>query len=365
MPTLATTVDGLRFPNPFLIASGPPGTNGNVISRAFREGWGGVVAKTVCLDASKIVNVSPRYAKLHAADGREVIGWENIELISDRPIGIWIGEFKKCKDAHPDGVLIASIMEEFRRDAWIEIVERCQDAGVDGFELNFSCPHGLPERKMGSAMGQDPEVLSEVCGWVMAAARRPVWAKMTPNITHIEDPSRAALAAGCHGISAINTIRSVMGVNLETLRPQPTVEGYSTPGGYSSVAIRPIALRMCAEIAALIRSEFPGRTLSGIGGIERGSHAAEFILLGADTVQVCTGVMKSGYGIVREMKDDLLAFMEKHGFDTLADFRGRSLGYLTTHAALVGMQRGKIAGHDNDGSWSGDRLVEQSRELAG
>ncbi len=365
MPTLATTVDGLRFPNPFLIASGPPGTNSQVITRAFREGWGGVVAKTVSLDASKIVNVSPRYAKLHAADGKEVVGWENIELISDRPIKIWIEEFKKCKDAHPDGVLIASIMEEFRRDAWVEIVECCQDAGVDGFELNFSCPHGLPERKMGSAMGQDPEVLSEVCGWVAAAARKPVWAKMTPNITHIEDPSRAALKAGCHGISAINTIRSIMGVNLETLRPEPTVEGHSTPGGYSSVAIRPIALRMCAEIATMIRSEFPGRTLSGIGGIERGSHAAEFILLGADTVQVCTGVMKFGYGMVREMKDELLRFMEKHGFDTLADFKGRSLGYLTTHAALVDMQREKKADRADDGIWSGDRFVEQSQALAG
>ena len=367
MPTLATTVDGLRLPNPFVIASGPPGTNLNVISRAFREGWGAVIAKTVSLDASKVVNVSPRYAKLHASGGREVIGWENIELISDRPLTIWLEEFKKCKDRHPDGVLIASIMEEFRKDAWEEIVGRCQDAGVDGFELNFSCPHGLPERKMGSAMGQDPAILKEVCGWVMAATRKPVWAKMTPNITHIEDPSRAALEAGCHGISAINTLRSVMGVNLETLRPEPTVEGYSTPGGYSSVAIRPIALRMVMEIATMIRSEFPGRSLSGIGGIERGSHAAEFLLLGADTVQVCTGVMKFGYGLVSDLRDGLLGFMERHGFESLADFKGHSLAYFTTHADLVEKQRArKSARHDAiqaDGDWSGERFVEQSRAL--
>jgi dihydropyrimidine dehydrogenase (NADP+)/dihydropyrimidine dehydrogenase (NAD+) subunit PreA len=369
MPTLATTVDGLKLPNPFLIASGPPGTNLNVISRAFREGWGAVIAKTVSLDASKVVNVSPRYAKLHSADGKEVIGWENIELISDRPLAIWLEEFKKCKEAHPDGVLIASIMEEFRKDAWVEIVERCQDAGVDGFELNFSCPHGLPERKMGSAMGEDPGILEEVCGWVMAAARKPVWAKMTPNITRIEDPSRAALKAGCHGISAINTIRSVMGVNLETLRPEPTVEGYSTPGGYSSIAIRPIALRMCMEIATLIKTEFPGRSLSGIGGIERGSHAAEFLLLGADTVQVCTGVMKFGYGMIKGLQEELLAFMEKHGFETLGDFKGRSLQYFTTHADLVEKQRArKGAQHaavHADQDWTGDRFVEQSRSLAG
>jgi len=370
MPTLSTTVDGLKLPNPFVIASGPPGTNLNVISRAFREGWGAVVAKTVSLDSSKVVNVTPRYAKLHAGGGNEVIGWENIELISDRPFVAWLAEFRKCKDLHPDGILIASVMEEFRRDAWVEIVERCQDAGIDGFELNFSCPHGLPERRMGSAMGQDPEILEEVCSWVMAAAKRPVWAKMTPNITHIEDPTRAALRAGCQGISAINTIRCIMGVNLDTLCPEPAVEGFSTPGGYSSKAIFPIALRFCAEIAALIRSEFPGRSLSGIGGIESGADAAQFILLGADTVQVCTGVMKFGHGLIKPMKEELLAFMEKHQFETVADFKGLSLDRLTSHADLVHRQKerrdSKTPAHaiKADGEWSGDRFVEQSQALS-
>ena len=370
MPTLETTVDGLKFKNPFVIASGPPGTNLNVISRAFREGWGGVIAKTVSLDSSKVVNVTPRYAKLHANDGKEVIGWENIELISDRPLSIWIEEFKKCKDMHPEGILIASIMEEFHQPAWVEIVERCQDAGVDAFELNFSCPHGLPERKMGAAMGQDPDVLEEVCSWVMAAAKKPVWAKMTPNITHIEEPSRASLRAGCHGISAINTIRSVMGVNLETLRPEPSVEGYTTPGGYSSKAVRPIALRMCMEVATLIRSEFPGRTLSGMGGIETGSDAAQFILLGSDTVQVCTGVMKFGYEMVKPLQEELLAFMEKHGFEILADFKGKSLEFFTTHADLVRRQRERKDAQkaskmiQADGEWTGDQFVEQSQALS-
>ena len=370
MPTLSTTVDGLKLPNPFIIASGPPGTNLNVISRALREGWGAVVAKTVSLDSSKVVNVSPRYAKLHAVNGNDVIGWENIELISDRPFTTWLEEFRKCKDLHPDGILIASIMEEFCRDAWVEIVERCQEAGVDGFELNFSCPHGLTERRMGSAMGQDTAILEEVCSWVMAATKRPVWAKMTPNITHIEDPSRAALRSGCQGISAINTIRCIMGVNLETLRPEPAVDGYSTPGGYSSKAIFPIALRFCAEIAELIRTEFPGRSFSGIGGIESGADAAQFLLLGADTVQVCTGVMKFGYGLIKSMKEDLLAFMEKHQFETLADFKGRSLDFLTTHADLVERQQNRReAGHScaikADGEWLGDQFVQQSQALIG
>src|SRR4029079_13166661 len=169
--------------------------------------------------------------------------------------GTWVDEVKQVKDKYPDVVLIASIMEEYRKDAWVEIIERCQAAGVDAFECNFSCPHGLPERRMGSAMGENPEIRDEVCGGVMSAAKRPVWAKMTPNITHIEDPSRAALAAGCQGISAINTIRSVIGANLETRRPEPTVEGYTTPGGYSCKAVLPIALRMCMEVAKVIHQE--------------------------------------------------------------------------------------------------------------
>jgi dihydroorotate dehydrogenase subfamily 1 len=374
MATLATTVDGLKLPNPFVIASGPPGTNLNVINRAFREGWGAVIAKTISLDASKVINVTPRYAKLHSKDGSEIFGWENIELISDRPIGIWIEEFKKCKDQHPDGVLIASIMEEYNKDAWVEIVERCQDTGVDGFELNFSCPHGLPERKMGAAMGQDPEILEEVCAWVAGVSRLPVWAKMTPNITHIEEPTRAALRGGSTGVSAINTIRSVMGVNLDTLRPEPTVEGFTTPGGYSCRAVKPIALRMVMEVAGVIRDEFPGRSLSGIGGVESGNDAAEFILLGADTVQVCTGVMKFGYECVKPMCDELLAFMERKDFDTIADFKGAALPYFTTHAELVRMQKERKAAEKAekaaktvkaDGEWSGDEFVAQSHALAG
>ncbi len=372
MSTLATTVDGLRLPNPFVVGSGPPGTNLSVISRAFRAGWGAVIAKTISLDASKVVNVSPRYAKLHSSTG-EIIGWENIELISDRPFAIWLDEFKRCKDLHPAGVLIASVMEEYRKDAWIEMIQRCEAAGVDAFELNFSCPHGLPERKMGSAMGQNPEILEEVCRWVKSATRKPVWAKMTPNITHIEDPSRAALRGGATGISAINTIRSIMGVNLDTLRPEPTVEGFTTPGGYSSRAVKPIALRMVAEIAQLIRTEFPDRSLSGLGGVENGRDAAEFILLGADTVQVCTGVMKFGYDCVKPMCDELLAFMEKHRFETLADCKGRSLAYLTTHADLVQKQSARKAAQKTavaktavktDADWSGENFVQQSDSLS-
>ncbi|MGV3483826.1 MAG: NAD-dependent dihydropyrimidine dehydrogenase subunit PreA [Planctomycetaceae bacterium] len=374
MSTLETIVNGMRLPNPFVIASGPPGTNANVICKAFDEGWGAVICKTVSLDASKVVNVQPRYQRLRSRVSDEIYGWENIELISDREFSTWLDDFKQIKDAHPDRCLIASVMEEFNKDAWQEIIGRCEDAGVDGFELNMSCPHGLPERKMGSAMGQSPEILREVCGWVMESASKPVWAKMTPNVTRIEEPTRASLAAGCDGISAINTIRSVIGVDLETLRPEPTVEGYTTVGGYSCQAVMPIALRMCMEIATVIRDEFPSRTLSGMGGIETGNDAAQFILLGSHTVQVCTGVMKMGYRCVQGMCDELLSFMDKHGFQTIDDFRGHSLQYFTTHADLVRRQAearaAKKAAHDHqqtvlaDADWDGDEFVDQSDALA-
>lgn len=374
MPTLETTVNGLKLPNPFIIGSGPPGTNANVICKAFDEGWGAVICKTVSLDAEKVINVQPRYARLRSRKSGEIYGWENIELISDRSFETWIDEFKEVKNKYPDRILIASIMEEYNRDAWHEIVGRCQDTGVDALELNMSCPHGLPERRMGSAMGENPDILEEVCGWVMEVAQIPVWAKMTPNVTHIEDPTRAALRAGCDGISAINTIRSVLGVDLDTLRPEPTVEGYTTPGGYSCQAIRPIALRMCMEIAKVIRNEFPGCTLSGIGGIETGNDAAQFILLGCDTVQVCTGVMKFGYSIVHEMQDQLLAFMEKHKFERIEDFKGYSVQFFTTHAELVRRQAearaAKKAEHDRkkviqtDAEWHGEEFVNQTEALA-
>ncbi len=377
MPTLETTVNGIKFPNPFIIGSGPPGTNARVICRSFADGWGASSAKTVSLDASKVTNVAPRYGRLKDSNG-EPYGWENIELISTMSFDQWLDEFKEVKDKFPEHVLIASIMEEFNKDAWYEIVQRCEGAGVDMFECNFSCPHGLPERKMGAAMGEDPAVLSEVCGWVRDATKKPVWAKMTPNVTHIEDPSRACLNAGIDGISAINTIRSVIGVDLDTLRPMPTVEGYTTPGGYSCKAVKPIALRMNMEIATLIRDEFPDRVLSGIGGIETGEDAAEFILLGASTVQVCTGVMLHGYKLVQTMSEQLLAFMDKHGFETIDDFRGKALPYFTTHSDLVARQAKAKADKDaqreaakagegitQDEKWDGDEFVKQSDELVG
>ena len=333
-----------------------------------------MICKTISLESQKVTNVQPRYGRLRSRTSGEIYGWENIELISDRPFETWLDEFKQIKDRYPDRVLIASIMEEYRKDAWEEITERCQETGVDAFELNFSCPHGLPERKMGAAMGENPTILEEVAGWVAAVAKVPFWAKLTPNVSHIEDQARAAFRAGCPGVSAINTIRSVIGVNLETLRPEPSIEGFTTPGGYSCQAVMPIALRMCMELAQEIRTNFPDKSLSGMGGIETGKDAAQFILLGCDTVQVCTGVMKHGYRIVQEMCNELLEFMEQHKFETIENFRGHSLDFFTTHAKLVEIQaaarlKKKVAKRDaatvqDDAEWDGDDFVQQSDSLA-
>mmetsp|Transcript_10131 Transcript_10131/g.13822 ORF Transcript_10131/g.13822 Transcript_10131/m.13822 type:complete len:447 (-) Transcript_10131:101-1441(-) len=369
-PDLSVEVDGLKLPNPFVIGSGPPGTNYKVMKKAFDEGWGGVICKTLSLDSSLVNNVTPRYARMKGGAG-EVIGWENIELISDRPFETMLEELKQLKEEYPDRVLIASIMEEYNRSAWEEIIGRCEEVGVDGFELNFSCPHGMPERRMGAAMGQDCELLTEVSGWVSKAASIPVWAKMTPNITDITQPARVTLDHGCSGVSAINTIQSVMGVDLKSLRPEPCVEGYSTPGGYSSKAVKPIALAKVMSLGQMIETEFDGKkSLSGIGGIETGQDAAEFILLGANTVQVCTGVMIHGYPLVKKMCSELQDFMTQHDFKSVEEFRGHSLQYFTTHSDLYSRQKDAIAkkravkvGLDNDKDWTGDGFVEETETM--
>jgi dihydroorotate dehydrogenase subfamily 1 len=365
---LSITVNGMRFENPFLLASGPPGTNGKVIAKSYDLGWGGMVCKTISLDASKVINTAPRYAKLRGRTGDEVIGFENIELISDRPFEHWLDDLRQLKKSYPNKILVASIMEELSKDAWQEIVRRVQETGVDAFEMNLSCPHGLPERKMGMAMGENPDLVEQVVGWVKEVATVPVWAKMTPNVGNPVVPAAAALKSGADGISLINTILSVAGIDLETLRPMPTVEGYSVPGGYSGQAVRPIALRQVMEVA---RAN-PGVTISGMGGIETGDDAAQFFLLGSSTVQVCTGAMLRGYEIIGELTEQLGKFMTDHKFANLRDFIGKSLPYFSTHHDLVDRQRAAReskkdaraaakAGRDAE-TWQGD-IAKETTDL--
>src|SRR5437870_7443913 len=226
---LSIVVNGMTFPNPFLLGSGPPRTNARVLAKSFEAGWGGAVAKTVSLESAKVVNVVPRYGKLRSKTSGEVIGFENIELISDRPIDVWLDEFRQVKKEYPKHILIASIMEEYEKSRWQELTRMVQETGVDGFELNFSCPHGMTERKMGSEMGEHPDLTEEVTAWVTEVAKIPVWAKMTPNITNIKEPALAAVRGVANGISAINTILPVIGVDLNAVSPVPTADGYTVP----------------------------------------------------------------------------------------------------------------------------------------
>lgn len=356
---LSTEVNGIKFENPFILGSGPPGTNAKVISKSFDLGWGGMVIKTISLDASKVVNTNPRYAKLRSHNNNEVIGFQNIELISDRPFETWLDEIRELKAKYPEKVLIASVMEEYNRDAWHEIIERVQECGPDAFELNLSCPHGLPERRMGMAMGENPDLVEEVCGWAMEVAKIPVWAKMTPNVGDVTAPAEAAIRGGVDGISMINTILSVTGVDRKTLRPMPTVQGYTVPGGYSGQAVRPIALRQVMEVARAL----PDVPISGMGGIYTGYDAAQFMLLGSSTVQVCTGAMLQGYGCIAKLKEELIEFMEEKGFNSISEFVGHSLSYFSTHANLVERQqaakdkRAGRAGLDAE-TWKGDIAKE-------
>jgi len=361
---LSITVNGMKFPNPFLLGSGPPGTNARVLAKSFDAGWGGAVAKTVSLESSKVVNVVPRYGKLRSRETNEVIGFQNIELISDRPIEVWLEEFKQLKRDYPNNVLIASIMEEYSKERWQELTKMVQDTGVDAFELNFSCQHGMTERRMGSEMGEHPDLTEEVTRWVTEVAKIPVWAKMTPNITNIKEPSLAAVRGGAAGISAINTILSVIGVNLDTLRPMPTVEGHTVPGGFSAQAVKPIALRMVSQLGLGLPE---GITVSGIGGIENSHDAIEFMLLGASTVQVCTGVMLQGVKMVDELQEGLAKFMMDKGFNSVQEIVGKSLSYFSTHMELVKMmkeaKRHKAGEASRDNEWAQKDITEKTAEL--
>ena len=369
MSKLSIEVNGLKFDNPFIIGSGPPSTNARVMCNAYKAGWGGVVAKTAALTTTPVTNVSPRYGKLKTDDG-QTIGFQNIELISDRSMEDWEGYYKTTKDAYPDRILIASVMESYDKGRWQEVAGRSAACGVDAIELNFSCPHGHPERGMGAAMGQDPAQVEEVTRWVVEAVDIPVWAKMTPNITDITVPARAAVAGGAHGIAAINTILGVIGINLKDLKPLPTVAGHSTPGGYSYLAVKPIALRMVSELARALGSS---ASLCGIGGIRNADDAFEHILVGAQTVQSCTGPMLHGFDMVSEMIEGLEARLDEHGFETLQDAVGHSLQYFTTHHDLVDRQaearaqrKAEMAAKKrvaNDSEWGKGDFTEEAAAL--
>lgn len=320
MADLSIDLGGIKSPNPFWIASGPPGNSGYQCQRAFEAGWGGVVWKTI---GEPIVNVSSRYSSIDLGSYR-MAGLNNIELISDRSIETNFSEIAEVKKQWPSHAVIASLMVETREE-WHDVMKRSVDAGADGVELNFGCPHGMCERGMGSAVGQNPDVIEAIVGWVMEVAELPVIVKLTPNITDITVAGRAARRAGADAISMINTINSITHVDLDRMCPEPYVGGESTHGGYCGPAVKPIALNMVQTCAADPDIALP---ISGIGGVSNWKDAADFIALGSTSVQVCTAVMHYGFRIVQEMTDGLNAFLDAKGFGSVQDLVGKAVDTL-------------------------------------
>ncbi|MEQ8814679.1 MAG: NAD-dependent dihydropyrimidine dehydrogenase subunit PreA [Thalassobaculum sp.] len=326
MADIRSSFVGIRSPNPFWLASAPPTDKEYNVVRAFRAGWGGVVWKTLGLDPH-IVNVNgPRYGAVWGAD-RRLLGLNNIELITDRPLQVNLDEIKAVKRDWPDRAVVVSLMVPCEEACWADIMKQVEDTGADGVELNFGCPHGMSERGMGSAVGQVPEYIEMVTRWVKASSRMPVIVKLTPNITDIRYPARAAHKGGADAVSLINTVSSITSVDLDSFSPEPSIDGKGSHGGYCGPAVKPIALNMVADIARDVETR--GLPISGIGGITTWRDAAEFMALGAGNVQVCTAAMTYGFKIVQEMIAGLENWMDEKGHADLAAFTGRAVPNVT------------------------------------
>ncbi|NRA87373.1 MAG: NAD-dependent dihydropyrimidine dehydrogenase subunit PreA [Rhizobiales bacterium] len=323
MADLRSNFVGIKSPNPFWLASAPPTDKEYNVRRAFEAGWGGVVWKTLGEAGPPVVNVNgPRYGAIWGAD-RRLLGLNNIELITDRPLEVNLREIKSVKKDYPDRAVVVSLMVPCEEEAWKAILPLVEETGADGVELNFGCPHGMAERGMGSAVGQVPEYIEMVTRWVKQNTRMPCIVKLTPNITDVRLPAEAAMRGGADAVSLINTINSIISVNLDTFVPEPTIDGWGAHGGYCGPAVKPIALNMVAEIA---RGEATrGMPISGIGGITTWRDAAEFMALGAGNVQVCTAAMTYGFKIVQEMITGLSEWMDEQGHTNIEQIVGRAV----------------------------------------
>ena len=326
MASLQSDFLGIRSPNPFWLASAPPTDKEYNVRRAFEAGWGGVVWKTLGEAGPPVVNVNgPRYGAIFGAD-RRLLGLNNIELITDRPLEVNLREIKAVKRDYPDRAMVVSLMVPCEEDPWARILPLVEETGADGVELNFGCPHGMSERGMGSAVGQVPEYIEMVTRWVKKHTRMPVIVKLTPNITDVRKPAMAAKAGGADAVSLINTINSITSVDLDLFSPEPTIDGKGAHGGYCGPAVKPIALNMVAEIAR--DRDLQGLPISGIGGVTTWKDAAEFLALGAGNVQVCTAAMTYGFKIVQEMISGLSEYLDDKQI-SLDDLVGRAVPNVT------------------------------------
>ncbi|WP_374377613.1 NAD-dependent dihydropyrimidine dehydrogenase subunit PreA [Dongia sp.] len=325
MADLRSNFIGIKSPNPFWLASAPPTDKEYNVVRAFKAGWGGVVWKTLGEDPP-VVNVSSRYGAFNLGADR-MVGFNNIELISDRPLDVNLQEIKRVKRDWKDRAMIVSLMVPCEEDAWKRILKRVEETEADGIELNFGCPHGMSERGMGAAVGQVPEYVEMVARWCKQNTRMPVIVKLTPNVTDVRKPAQAAKKGGADAVSLINTINSICSVDLDQMAPTPVVDGKGTHGGYCGPAVKPIALNMVAEIARDPATH--GMPISAIGGIGTWRDAAEFMSMSAGNVQVCTAAMHYGFRIVEEMASGLANWMDEKGYRSIEDFRGKAVPNVT------------------------------------
>jgi dihydropyrimidine dehydrogenase (NAD+) subunit PreA len=327
MANLISNFIGIQSPNPFWLASAPPTDKAYNVVRAFEAGWGGVVWKTLGEDGPPLVNVNgPRYGAWHSGD-RRLMGLNNIELITDRPLDINLREITQVKKDWPDRAMVVSLMVPCEEQAWKDILLKVEDTGADGVELNFGCPHGMSERGMGAAVGQVPEYVEMVTRWCKQYSALPVIVKLTPNITDIRQSARAAHSGGADAVSMINTINSIISVDLDSFSIYPSTGGKGTHGGYCGPAVKPIALNMVAEVAR--DEQTRGLPISGIGGITSWRDAVDFIALGAGNVQVCTAAMTYGFKVVDEMIAGLSDFMDSRGIQSIDEIIGKAVEQVT------------------------------------
>jgi dihydropyrimidine dehydrogenase (NAD+) subunit PreA len=346
MATLAVSFTGLRFENPFLLASAPPTESENNILRAFDAGWGGVVTKTIGLHP--VVNVAgPKTGFFRAApdsaglsmkkrSGTALLSSWNWELISDKTLDWWVPRIGRIKKAHPNRVLVASIMAGSGSDAelthWQTLAQACQSEGADALELNLSCPH-MDRPDMGSNIGKDAEIISVVSRAVKEVARVPIWAKLAPSTTDIAVEARGAFLGGVDAISSSNTFPSLPLIDPETLEFQMNVDGFVSSGGLGGPAILPLSLAKMAQLT----QAFPDKAFSGIGGVAEFAHALNYFLLGCGTVQVCTAAMLDhaiGPNVLKRLVSGMAETMDRHGWNTVDDYLGLRRARIVSHSQI-------------------------------
>jgi len=349
MGDLSVTFTGLRFENPFLLSSAPPTESDSNIMRAFDAGWGGVVTKTIGLHPvtnvagpkTKFLRTDPETARItmQTRPGTALHSSWNWELISDKTIDWWLPRIERIKRAHPDRILVASIMAGSGSDTelrhWQELATGCQEAGADAFELNLSCPH-MDRQDMGSNVGKDAGLISVVTQAVKEVAKVPVWCKLTPSTTDIAAEARASFAAGADAIVSSNTFPSLPPIDPQTLEFEVHVDGLVSSGGLGGPAILPLSLAKMSQMT----QAFPDKAFSGIGGIADFSHALSYFLLGCGTVQVCTAAMLDhaiGPNVIKKLNEGLAAFLDANasrGWNSVEDFRGIRRDRVVQHSKI-------------------------------